>query len=99
LLLAEGCTLTASEAHGVRFCPLAMVLQDMNERNLEHQGLREAELRQRLEMVLREEAEWAEMVMYRQDTRFSTNDLGEDMKLHLDRTVVDMLHCPMQSHE
>jgi hypothetical protein len=32
-----------------------MVLQDMNERNLEHKGLREAELRHRLEMVLREE--------------------------------------------
>ena len=36
LLLAEGCTLTASEAHGVRFCPLAVVVQDMKERNLEY---------------------------------------------------------------
>ena len=61
---------------------------------MEHNGLREAELRHRLEMVLREEEEWAEMVMYRRDTRFSTNDVGEDMKLQLDRTVVDMLHCP-----
>ena len=50
-------------------------------------------------MVLREEEEWAEMVMYRRDTRFSTNEFGEDMKLHLDRTVVDMLHCPMRTHE
>ena len=73
-----------------------MVLQDMKERNLEHQGLREAELRHRLEMVLREEAEWAEMVMYRRDTRFSTNDLGEDMKLHLDRTVVECYIAPCE---
>jgi hypothetical protein len=99
MLLAEGCTLTANEAHGVRFCPLAMVVQDMKERNLEYNGLRAAELRHRLEMVLREEEEWAEMVMYRRDTRFSTNELGDDMKLHLDRTVVDMLHCPMRTHE
>ncbi len=99
LLLVEGCKLTVSEAHGVRFCPLPVVLQDMKERNLEHKGLREAELRHRLEMVLREEEGWAEMVMYRRDTRFSTNDLGEDMKLHLDRTVVNILHCPMRTHE
>ncbi len=47
-LLAEGCTLTANEAHGVRFCPLAVVVQDMKERNLEYNGVREAELRHRL---------------------------------------------------
>ncbi len=98
--MVEGCTLTANEAHGVRFCPLAVVVQDMKERNLDYNGLlREAELRHRLEMVLREEEEWAEMVMFRRDTRFSTTESGEDMKLHLDRTVVDMLHCPMRTHE
>ncbi len=95
----EGCTLTSHEAHGVRFCPLEMVVQDLKERNLEYTGLHPAEQRHRLEMVLREEEEWADMVMYRRDTRFTSDASCTDMKLQLDRTVVDMLHCPMRTNE
>ncbi len=30
----EGCTLTANEHHGVRFCPMEMVNKDLEERNV-----------------------------------------------------------------
>ena len=57
------------------------------------------EKRRRLELVLREEEEWQGMVMYRRDTRFSNVGQTDDMKLQLDRTVVDMLHLPMRTNE
>jgi hypothetical protein len=66
--LQEGCTLTTNEAHGVRFCPLEIVHQDLKERNVESNGLAEYEMRHRLEMILREEEEWQDMVTYRRDT-------------------------------
>jgi hypothetical protein len=50
-------------------------------------------------MILREEEEWQQMVMYRRDTRFSTDESTTNMTLRLDRTVVDMLHCPMRTNE
>ncbi len=37
--------------------------------------------------------------MYRRDTRFTCDESQEDMKLQLDRTVVDMLHCLMRTSE
>jgi hypothetical protein len=37
--------------------------------------------------------------MYQRDTRFTCDEAQEDMKLQLDRTVVDMLHCPMRTNE
>jgi hypothetical protein len=55
--------------------------------------------RRRLELVLREEEEWQGMVMYRRDTRFSSAASTDDMKLLLDRTVIDMLHLPMRTNE
>ncbi len=57
------------------------------------------EKRRRLEMAIREEEEWQGMEMYRRDTRFSSAASTEDMKLMLDRTVVDMLHLPMRTNE
>ena len=52
-----------------------------------------------LELVLREEEEWQQMVLYRRDTRFTVDRATGDVKLQLDRTVVDMLHCPMRTNE
>jgi hypothetical protein len=99
LKFVEGCTITAIEAHGIRFCPLAIVNEDLNERNVDCRGFSDLEKRHRLEMILREEEEWQQMVMYRRDTRFSTDASTTNMTLRLDRTVVDMLHCPMRTNE
>jgi hypothetical protein len=55
--LQEGCTLTTNEAHGVHFCPLEIVHQDLKERNVDFNGLTDDEMRHRLEMILREEEE------------------------------------------
>ncbi len=46
-----------------------------------------------------EEEEWQQMVMYRRDTRFAIDASTGDFKLQLDRTVIDMLHCPMRANE
>ena len=91
---AEGCTLTANEAHGIRFCNIDMVKKDLEERNMSCVGMDERTMRNKLELVLREEEEWLQMGMYRRDTRFSA-----DVGLDLERTVLDMLHCPMRMHE
>ena len=91
---AEGCTLTANEAHGIRFCNIDMVKKDLEERNISCIGLDEGTMRNKLELVLREEEEWLGMGMYRRDTRFSS-----DAALDLERTVLNMLHCPMRMHE
>ena len=60
-------------------------------------GLGEQTDRNNLELVLREEEEWEQMKMYRRDTRFSST--GEETSWEIDRTVLDMLHCPMRMHE
>jgi hypothetical protein len=57
LPLPEGCTLTTNEAHGLRFCPIEIIPQDLKERNVEYNGLADDEIRHRLEMILREEEE------------------------------------------
>ena len=51
-------------------------------------GLSQLEKREKLELVLREEEEWQEMVMYRRDTRFAVDAATGDVKLQLDRTVI-----------
>jgi hypothetical protein len=71
-----------------------MVKKDLEERNISCIGLDEGTMRNKLELVLREEEEWLQMGMYRRDTRFSS-----DAGLDLERTVLDMLHCPMRMHE
>ena len=62
-------------------------------------GLSHLQQRRNLELVLREEEEWQQMVMYRRDTRFAADIETGDVKLQLDRTVIDMLHLPMRTHE
>ena len=62
-------------------------------------GLSHLEQRRKLELVLREEEEWLQMVMYRRDTRFAVDIETGDVKLQLDRTVIDMLHLPMRTNE
>jgi hypothetical protein len=54
----EGCTLTTNEAHGIRLCPFEIVMVDLEERNLDSNGLSNLEKRRMLEQVLREEEEW-----------------------------------------
>jgi hypothetical protein len=71
-----------------------MVKKDLEERKISCIGLNEGTMRNKLEFVLREEEEWLQMGMYRRDTRFSA-----DVGLDLERTVLDMLHCPMRMHE
>jgi len=62
-------------------------------------GLSQLEQRRMLELVLREEEEWQQMVMYRRDTRFVVDIETGDVKLQLDQTVIDMLHLPMRTNE
>ncbi len=40
-----------------------------------------------------------QMTMYRRDTRFSSDASLKRYTLDLERTVLDMLHCPMRMHE
>jgi hypothetical protein len=54
---AEGCTLKANEAHGIRFCNIDMVKKDLEERNMSCVGMDERTMRNKLELVLREEEE------------------------------------------
>ncbi len=72
-------------------------MADLEERELDTTGLSQFEQRKMLEMVLREEEEWQQMVMYRRDTRFAVDPATGDMKLQMDRTVIDMLHLPMRT--
>ncbi len=53
----EGCTLTANEAHGIRYCPIEIVKADLVDRNLSHMGLTHEAMRLKLELILREEEE------------------------------------------
>ncbi len=78
--------------HGIRLCPFEIVEADLQERDLDVTGLSPLEKRQKLELVLREEEEWQQMVMYRRDTRSAVGVGTGDVKLQLDRTVIDMLH-------
>ena len=99
LLWLEGCTLTVNEAHGIRYCPMEMVLQDLVERNIPTFGMSDVEKRKRLELVLREEEEWQRMAVYRRDQRLPREENPDKFTLKVDRTVLDMLHCPMRMHE
>ncbi len=76
----EGCTLTANEHHGVRFCPMEMVNKDLEERNVTSPRLSDKARREKLEYLLREEEEWQQMVMYRRGQRFRTGGLPQDYK-------------------
>ena len=60
----------------------------------------EQKQRDTMEQILREEEEWQQLVMYRRDFRFHVKP-GDSKayKFQLDRTIIDMLHCPMRMHE
>jgi hypothetical protein len=96
----EGCTLTSSTDHGVKFCDMEIVRKDLTERNIViRRGMTDDQLRTKLELVLREEEKWQGIVMYRRDARFADCAADAAYKLELDRTILDMLHCPMRMHE
>jgi hypothetical protein len=75
------------------------VNKDLQERNVLNKRLSDKGKRDILELVLREEEEWQQMVMYRRDQRFRGVAETPDGNLELDRVVLDMLHCPMRMHE
>jgi len=95
----EGCTLTVNPEHGIRYCAMDMVKCDLLQRKEKITRKSDQQLRQKLELMLREEEEWESMVMYRRDTRFAGVEGEYNHKLQLDRTILDMLHAPMRMHE
>jgi hypothetical protein len=76
-----------------------MVKCDLLQRKEKITRKSDQQLRQKLELMLREEEEWESMVMYRRDTRFAGVEGEYNHKLQLDRTILDMLHAPMRMHE
>jgi hypothetical protein len=97
--VTEGCTLTVNPEHGIKFCAMDMVKCDLLQRKEKITRMSDAQLRTKLELILREEEEWESMVMYRRDKRFVDVDGEYNHKLQLDRTILDMLHAPMRMHE
>ena len=97
--MKEGCTLTVNPEHGIRYCAMDMVKCDLLQRKEKITRKSDQQLRQKLELMLREEEEWESMVMYRRDTRFAVVEGEYNHKLQLDRTILDMLHAPMRMHE
>ena len=97
--MKEGCTLTVNPEHGIRYCAMDMVKCDLLQRKEKITRKSDQQLRQKLELMLREEEEWESMVMYRRDTRFAGVEGEYNHKLQLDRTILDMLHAPMRMHE
>ncbi len=99
-LVIEGCTLTVNVEHGVKLCPLSLVKSDLKERKITTRNYSEQKQRDTLELILREEEEWQQMVMYQRDFRFHVQPVHDnDFKNDLGRTIIDMLHCPMRMHE
>jgi hypothetical protein len=80
---------------------MTMVMEDLVERNMGGlRGITEATAaRTKLERILREEEEWQAMVMYRRDKRFAVTVSDQPQTLELERTILNMLHCPMRMHE
>ena len=72
----------------------------MKERKINTRRQSDEQQRARLELILREEEEWQQLVMYRRDFRFLVHPEDEKFyKLQMERTIIDMLHCPMRMHE
>jgi hypothetical protein len=92
----EGCTLTANVDHGVKFAPMELVKEELKDRNIRlDRRTTDQAARTKLEHILREEEKWQGMSMYCRDKRFT--DVAIDTPL--ERTILDMLHCPMRMHE
>ena len=76
-----------------------MVKHDLLQRKVKVTRMTDQQKRKRLELMLREEEEWEQLVMYRRETRFAGFEGHYNHKLELHRTILDMLHCPMRMHE
>jgi hypothetical protein len=69
--LLEGRTLTANIEHIIiiKFCPISLVKSDLKERKINMRHISEQKQRDTLELILREEEEWQQLViMYRHIT-------------------------------
>ncbi len=76
-----------------------MVKQDLLKRKETVTRMSDQRLRNKLELMLREEEKWQRLVMYRRDTRFVGAEREYNHKLQLDRTILNMLHCSMGMHK
>ncbi len=77
-----------------------LVKSDLKERKINTRRVSDEQQHARLELILREEKEWQQLVMYRRDFRFLVHPGDEKFyKLQMKRTIIDMLHCPMRMHE
>jgi hypothetical protein len=75
---------------------MALVKEDLLERHIcLDRRMTDQAARTKLDHILREEEEWQGMIMYSRDKRFSESE--SDMPL--ERTILDMLHCPMRIYE
>jgi hypothetical protein len=70
---------------------MEMVKFDLEERKVAVKRKGDEQLRRKLELMLREEEEWHQLVMYRRDNRFARVDGEYDHKLQLDRTILDIV--------
>jgi hypothetical protein len=80
----EGCTLPANEAHGTRFCPIEILIKDLEERNIRITGLSDVGKREKLELVVHKEEEWQQIATCHRDKRFAFEAQPENFKLQLD---------------
>ena len=78
---------------------MEMVQHDLLQRKVNVRRMGDIQKRSTLELVLREEEEYQHLIMYRRDQRFRNPNDDFNHKLQLDRTILDMLHCPMRMHE
>jgi hypothetical protein len=90
----DTCTLTANSQHGIRYCDMDMVKHDLLQRKAKVSRMNDVQKRKTMELMLREEEEWEQLVMYRRDTRFAGVEGEYSHKLQLDRTILD---CTMRS--
>ena len=82
-----------------KYCSIEMIKCDLVERKVNIRRMTNEQMRNTLEIILREEEEYEHLIMYRRDKRFYDTDTEYNHKLQLDRTILDMLHCPMRMHE
>jgi hypothetical protein len=76
-----------------------MIKRDLVDRKVNLRRVTEQQMRNALEKILREEEEYEHLIMYRRDKRFYNTGTEYNHKFSLDRTILDMLHCPMRMHE
>jgi len=95
----EGCDLSCNMHTGIRICPLSLVIEDLNLRGVAIHGMGDAACRSALEMLLREEEEYLKLQMYVRDNWFRDLESTTGHRAQLDKTILDMLHCPMRTNE